>query len=300
MPAAVSPSEVGVHGLAYTNVLDLTFKPCLQLLGEDRGLLWASVLATLIMGVGWESLEIRAELRRVNSVHLEALRREDLEVGLSQGKTTLIIPTGGIEQNGVALSLGKHNIVIHEAADRLAKRLGQTYVAPVVPYVPNGAIDPPSGHMQFVGSFSITEAAYRAYLLDIARSAIHQGFKTLLFMHAHGLSAESEHRVADEINTTLPIAGVRAIVLDAYYDETELRQELDRWGLTEPWVGHHAGLIDTSELEAIDPESIWIRSLGLSDPGQDGFSFLASPALGDWILNQRINAAQAEFYSKSP
>jgi len=50
--------------------------------------------------------------------------------------------------------LGKHRFIIEHAVDLIARRLGNTIVAPVVTYVPEGDVDPPSGHMRYAGTIS--------------------------------------------------------------------------------------------------------------------------------------------------
>ena len=56
--------------------------------------------------------------------------------------------------------LGKHDYIVRHAAERIAGELGKTLVAPVISYVPEGAYDPPTGHMRFPGTIGVTEAAY--------------------------------------------------------------------------------------------------------------------------------------------
>jgi len=43
------------------------------------------------------------------------------------------------------MALGKHNVRVKALAGRIASRLGNALVAPVINYVPEGAITPPQG-----------------------------------------------------------------------------------------------------------------------------------------------------------
>ena len=45
------------------------------------------------------------------------------------------------------MAIGKHNFISKYTAEQIAHQLGNALVAPVVAYVPEGDIDPPSGHM---------------------------------------------------------------------------------------------------------------------------------------------------------
>jgi hypothetical protein len=49
------------------------------------------------------------------------------------------------------MAIAKHNVRVAANAEASARRLGNTLVAPVVAYTPDGSIDPPAGHMGFSG-----------------------------------------------------------------------------------------------------------------------------------------------------
>jgi creatinine amidohydrolase len=84
---------------------------------------------------------------RPDSVFLEDLTWTEVKDALAGGKTTVIIPTGGTEQNGPHIVLGKHNYLVRYKAGEIARQLGNALVAPVVAYVPEGDINPPTSHM---------------------------------------------------------------------------------------------------------------------------------------------------------
>ena len=72
------------------------------------------------------------------SVWIEELTWVEVRDAIRAGKTTLIFPTGGTEQNGPHMVLGKHNYIVKHNAEEIAKRLGNALVAPVLAYVPEG------------------------------------------------------------------------------------------------------------------------------------------------------------------
>ena len=86
------------------------------------------------------------------SVFIEELTWVEVQEAIDQGKTTIILPTGGTEQNGPHMVLGKHNYLVNYKAGEIANQLGDALVAPVVAYVPEGDIDPPTSHMRFAGT----------------------------------------------------------------------------------------------------------------------------------------------------
>ena len=57
---------------------------------------------------------------------------------LKAGKDTVIVATGGVEQNGPYLATGKHNNVLRATTEAIARKLGNTLVAPIVAFVPEG------------------------------------------------------------------------------------------------------------------------------------------------------------------
>src|SRR5437762_5570421 len=109
-------------------------------------------------------ISMAASAQRIELVAIEDFTWTELATALNAGKTTIIIPIGGTEQNGPHMVLGKHNVRVKILADRIAQALGNALVAPVIAYVPEGSIDPPSGHMRFPGTISVPERAFELVL----------------------------------------------------------------------------------------------------------------------------------------
>src|SRR5213595_2951415 len=85
-------------------------------------------------------------------VRLEEMTSPELRERIAAGKTTILIPIGGTEQNGPHMVLGKHNARARILAQRIAEKLGNALVAPVIAYTPEGSIDPPTQHMKYPGT----------------------------------------------------------------------------------------------------------------------------------------------------
>src|SRR6187402_3408093 len=109
-------------------------------------------------------------LPQPNSVFLEDLTWTEVRDAIAAGKTTVIVPTGGTEQNGPHMALGKHNYLVMYKAGQIATQLGDALVAPVVSYVPEGDINPPTGHMRFAGTISLPQDVFVKVLEYAARS----------------------------------------------------------------------------------------------------------------------------------
>ena len=89
------------------------------------------------------------------TVFLEELTWTELQNRVRSGKTTVIVPIGGTEQNGPHIVLGKHNMRVKALSEKIALALGDALVAPVLAYVPEGRLQPPTAHMRFPGTITV-------------------------------------------------------------------------------------------------------------------------------------------------
>jgi creatinine amidohydrolase len=211
-----------------------------------------------------------ARAQRHEPVFLEDLTWTELRGAIAQGKTTVIIPIGGTEQNGPDMALGKHNVRVKILSEKIARGLGNAIVAPVIAYVPEGAIDPPTGHMRFPGTITIPASVFEQTLESAARSFKHHGFKDIVFLADHGGYQENDRAAANKLNREWAASNVRAHAVDEYYAVTqrEYVQALKDKGLTPDEIGSHAGSADTSLMLALDPSLVRDEKLaGLPKPG---------------------------------
>jgi creatinine amidohydrolase/Fe(II)-dependent formamide hydrolase-like protein len=97
-------------------------------------------------------------------VFLEELTWTELRDQIRSGKTTIIIPIGGTEQSGPNIALGKHNARVKVLSEKIAQGLGNAIVAPVIAYVPEGSISPPTSHMRFPGTITVPDKTFETTL----------------------------------------------------------------------------------------------------------------------------------------
>jgi creatinine amidohydrolase/Fe(II)-dependent formamide hydrolase-like protein len=117
-----------------------------------------------------------------DTVFMEEMTWMEVRDAKAAGKTTVILATGGVEQCGPYLATGKHNYVCRATSEALARKLGNALVAPIVPFVPQGDIDPPTAHMKYPGTVSLTEDTYRRLLTEICECYRVQGFERLILI----------------------------------------------------------------------------------------------------------------------
>jgi creatinine amidohydrolase/Fe(II)-dependent formamide hydrolase-like protein len=226
----------------------------------------------LLLLVAAAIMPVRAQERGPDTVFLDDLTWTELRARVAAGQTSIIVPIGGTEQSGPAMALGKHNVRARWLSERIARALGNTLVAPVVAYVPEGRIEPPTGHMRFPGTITIPEATFEALLESAARSFKHAGFRDVLLLGDHGGYQAGEKAVADRLNREWAASPARAHAIEAYYRATETAyvKALRQHGLREDEIGLHAGLADTALMLAIDPKLVRSERLATIKPGADG------------------------------
>jgi creatinine amidohydrolase/Fe(II)-dependent formamide hydrolase-like protein len=189
------------------------------------------------------------------SVALDDLTWPELKDQIAAGKTTIIVPIGGTEQNGPHMTLGKHNVRVRFLADRIARALGNALVAPVIAYAPEGGVDPPTAHMRFPGTITVPDVAFEAVLEGAARSFKVHGFRDIVFLGDHGGYQRNEAAVAARLNRQWASSPARVHAVVEYYRAASDRYAalLRSRGFSDDEIGTHAGLADTSLALAVDP-----------------------------------------------
>jgi creatinine amidohydrolase/Fe(II)-dependent formamide hydrolase-like protein len=194
---------------------------------------------------------------------------------IAAGATTVLVPLGGTEQSGPHMALGKHNQRVRLLAGRIAARLGNAVVAPVVAYVPEGEIQPPTQHMRWPGTISVPAPVFEATLEAAARSFRQHGFCHVVLLGDHGGYRASLDRVAARLNREKgPPAGCRVHALPEYYRaaSADFAQALKVQGHAAAEIGTHAGLADTALMLALDPAFVRSDKLApkVRGAGSDG------------------------------
>lgn len=69
-----------------------------------------------------------------DTVFIEQMTWMEARDALAAGKTTVIIATGGVEQNGPYMESGAHQIILKALTDRIARKLENALVAPLISY----------------------------------------------------------------------------------------------------------------------------------------------------------------------
>lgn len=206
------------------------------------------------------------------SVYLEDFTWTETRDAIAAGKTTIVVPIGGTEQNGPGMALGKHNVRVRLLAGKIAQQLGNALVAPVVAYVPEGGTQPTTSHMRFAGTISVPDAVFEQVLEGAARSFKAHGFRNVVLLGDHGGYQKNLHAVEARLNKQWAAAGVRVIAPAAYYEagQRDFAQVLKQRGYRDDEIGTHAGMLDASLMLALDPSLVRPDKLALAPSASEG------------------------------
>jgi len=155
----------------------------------------------------------------------------------------VILPVGALEAHGPHLPLGSDQIQAEATALALADRV-DGYVAPTVPY---GSTP---GARRFPGTVCLTIAQLETHVEGILSEFARWGVRRVLVLSGHGERGHMAalREAADTVARAHP--GFRTVVLCDYEFVYELRGKLA------PASDGHAGLLETSRMMSLAPETI--------------------------------------------
>jgi len=169
-----------------------------------------------------------------------------------QGKTTVLVFNGGTEQRGPQNASGGHTLIAHGAALRIAEKLGNAIVAPVLPFSVNNA------SAELPGTIGLTGPLFAAVNEQVTEQLIKNGFKNVVLLGDHGGGQKELAETAKKLDEKYSPQGIRVVYCDAVYQKANT--DFDKW-LTENGypTSSHAGIEDTSEMLYLGGNDGWVR-----------------------------------------
>lgn len=260
----------------------------------------------LILCAGWlvaQNTALKPDPKRprpiegVDTVFIEDMTWMEVRDALKDGKTTAIVATGGVEQNGPYLVTGKHNVVLKATTNAIARKLGNALVAPIVPFVPEGNIEPPSGHMRYPGTISLREETFASLLMDICESLKAHGFTTIVFIGDSGGNQKGMKAVAARLSKEWQAGKSRIYFIPEYYDYGAVGKWVAQQGIKQKPEGFHDDYVMTAQMLAVDPESVRaaqrIKAKKFSINGVDLSPLDKTIAMGKKIIDYRADQTVA-------
>lgn len=194
-----------------------------------------------------------------DSVWIEKLTWMEVRDSIGAGKTTVIVPTGGVEQNGPYLVTSKHDVILRATSEAIARKLGNALVAPIVSFVPQGPIEPAPGNSFYPGTIGVERATFEALLRDIGRSLKSQGFTTIVFIGDSGGNQAGMKIIAEALTRDWQRSGAKALFIPEYYDWPGRQKWLAGRGYREVDEGLHDELSASAIMLSVDPASVRMK-----------------------------------------
>ena len=114
------------------------------------------------------------------SFFLEQLTWPEVELAITRGTTTVVIPVGAIEQHGPHLPLSVDADLGTALGWRVARNLGDALVAPTI------RVGCSEHHMGFAGTISLEVETLEAVCRDYCVSLARHGFTDICLIPSHG------------------------------------------------------------------------------------------------------------------
>ncbi|MGH7500707.1 MAG: creatininase family protein [Longimicrobiales bacterium] len=202
-----------------------------------------------------EELRVPNPIAGTDNIWIDELTWYEVRDAIKAGKTTAIIATGGIEQNGPYLVTGKHNVVLRGMCEAIARKLGNALCAPVIGFVPEGDIEPKTDHMRYPGTISLREETFRMLLEDVAASLEAHGFTDVILIGDSGGNQAGLEATAATLNARWDDAN--AWFIPEFYRYADLVKYMeDELGITQTSEGLHDDLQITALMMVTDPQSV--------------------------------------------
>lgn len=237
-------------------------------------------------------------IEAVETVFIEDMTWMEVRDAMKSGKDTVLVATGGIEQNGPYLVAGKHNVVLRGTTDAIARKLGNTLIAPIIGFVPEGDIDPPTVHMNYPSTVSLTEDTYRRLLVDVCSCYRTHGFKHVVMIGDSGGNQDGMKAVAAELNAKWKDGKTKFYFIPEYYNYGDLKGWLEARGIKQTDEGLHDDFAMEAVMLSIDPSSVRMKQRVAAGKfkinGVDLAPVEKTVALGKQIIDYRAEVAVKE------
>jgi len=206
----------------------------------SKASLWLAALALAAAGIA-----VRAQQPNTDSiVEMEMLTHTEVTDKIhNKGFTSVLIVTGGTEERGPHNILAGHTIMARRHAAEMARRLGKTLVAPVLPMAVQATglregTDQPGG-------VQLPPEVFKAVVLGEIESQYFNGFKNIFVMGDHGGGQAEMKAAAEEQDKKYAAKGVHVHYISDFYNKTH--EDVDQYFYDHNLpIGGHGAMLETS------------------------------------------------------
>lgn len=186
-------------------------------------------------------------------VLLEEMAWPAVETALEDGRRTVIVAVGSIEQHGPHLPLNMDTLGGDELSRRIATELGDALAAPTIRPGCSGH------HMAFPGTITVPPETLMDVIRSYCRSLAEHGFEHVVLVPTHGGNFGPVNTVAPDIAREIDATVIPLANLDEHMQL--LDDGLDRAGVEYDQEVIHAGAVETAIVLAVDERLVKAENL---------------------------------------
>jgi len=184
-----------------------------------------------------------------DTVLIEEMTWPEVRAAIDGGKRRVIVMLGAMEQHGPHLPIGTDTYLGYATGERLARRLGDALLAPVV------SLGYSVGHLPMAGTVTIAETTLETIIVDVCRSLAHHGFREIILLCSHGGNYRAIRTVLSRIREEHREIRISTITdFDEWLEHT--KKFAAREGLDMARLGVHAAQGETSLMLAHRPDLV--------------------------------------------